>query len=231
MSSQRKPVAEPIAAVNKIVIRETDEPLVNIDEFCPNLLVPEPPQWVRRRVAEMLDKAHDLLPEDHRLEIRIGWRSLEYQQMIYKRVYTKFRKEHREWPENILRRYTNRYVAPPHAKAPPGHTTGGAVDLVILGPDGKELDFVSPFKEFREGGYETFSSKVTPEALKNRRILYDAMMRAGFSNCAAEWWHYSYGDSAWAVRTGRKTCCYGAVEAPTLSGREQRERQELSKSE
>jgi D-alanyl-D-alanine dipeptidase len=43
-------------------------------------------------------------------------------------------------------------------------------------------------------------------------ILHDAMLNAGFSNCRDEWWHYSYGDAGWAVRTGRSICMFGYVE-------------------
>ncbi len=229
MASKRKGAAEPVAAVNKVLIVENNDPLVDLMEYCPDILISDPPQWIRQRVAAMLSKAQSLLPEGHHLQVRIVWRSLDYQKQIYRRVYRKFRKEHPDWPENTLRRQTNRYVAPPHEKAPPGHTTGGAVDLTIIGPSGEELDMVSPFKGYRDGGFETFSPKISPEASRNRGLLYGVMMKAGFSNCAAEWWHYSYGDSAWAVRTGRKSCCYGAVSAPSLSGTELKARQELSR--
>ncbi|NCO32384.1 MAG: hypothetical protein AUJ92_12065 [Armatimonadetes bacterium CG2_30_59_28] len=205
-------VAEPIAAVNRVTIKESNEALVDISEHCPGIDVPEPPQWVRQAVAEMLNRAQQLLPEGVRLSLRMGWRSLQTQTRIYEQVYRKFRGMHPEWPENILRRQTNRYVAPTNQKAPPGHTTGGAVDVFLIDSEGQELDTIAPFNDFRDGGYETFSTEVGVVARENRRLLYQAMTKAGFSNCAAEWWHFSYGDSAWAVRTGRKTCYYGYSE-------------------
>jgi D-alanyl-D-alanine dipeptidase len=54
------------------------------------------------------------------------------------------------------------------------------------------------------------------------------MLGAGFSNCRDEWWHYSYGDAAWAVRTGRKTCVYGLA---TLDERLYKEQERLWKIE
>lgn len=33
---------------------------------------------------------------------------------------------------------------------------------------------------------------------KNRRILYNVMIMAGFTNLPSEWWHYDYGDKFWA---------------------------------
>ena len=41
-----------------------------------------------------------------------------------------------------------------------------------------------------------------------------AMLGVGFSNCRDEWWHYSYGDAGWAVRTGSSTCPYGLAQLP-----------------
>jgi hypothetical protein len=45
-------------------------------------------------------------------------------------------------------------------------------------------------------------------------VMVEAMLNAGFSNCRDEYWHYSWGDSAWAVRTGEKTCPYGWIDPP-----------------
>jgi D-alanyl-D-alanine dipeptidase len=40
------------------------------------------------------------------------------------------------------------------------------------------------------------------------------MLSVGFSNCEDEYWHYSFGDAAWAVRTGADHCVYGLIEPP-----------------
>jgi len=214
MVAHRLFIGEPIAALDKVRIIENDEPLVDIAETCPDVLVPVSPQWARLRVAEMLNNAQSLLPQGYRLRIYMAWRPMEQQRKCYRARYRQYLRQHPEWPGNILRRETNRYVAPPDGKTPPGHTTGGAVDLTLVGPDGGELDMISPFKHRGEGGMATFSIEVRAVARQNRQLLYNAMTSAGFSNCAAEWWHYSHGDSAWAVRTGQKNCPYGSVEPP-----------------
>jgi D-alanyl-D-alanine dipeptidase len=121
-------------------------------------------------------------------------------------------KEHPEWPLSAVRRSCNKFFAPPDAKAPPGHCTGGAVDVGLVDLAGKPLDVSSPFKAW-DGAY-THIDGLTPEAHTNRMRLYEAMVRAGFSNCRDEWWHYSYGDSAWAVRVGASTACFGLIEPP-----------------
>lgn len=40
------------------------------------------------------------------------------------------------------------------------------------------------------------------------------MHNAGFSNCRDEYWHWSYGDSAWSVRAGASDAIYGLIEPP-----------------
>jgi D-alanyl-D-alanine dipeptidase len=40
------------------------------------------------------------------------------------------------------------------------------------------------------------------------------MLDVGFSNCRDEYWHYSFGDSAWAVRIGASECPYGLALPP-----------------
>jgi len=60
----------------------------------------------------------------------------------------------------------------------------------------------------------TFAPHLPKETLELRYVLYRALIRQGFTNCRDEWWHYSYGDAAWAVRLGRKTCFYGAISPP-----------------
>jgi zinc D-Ala-D-Ala dipeptidase len=45
---------------------------------------------------------------------------------------------------------------------------------------------------------ETFSENTTKEQRKNRLILLNAAAKSGLVNYGFEWWHYSYGDRAWA---------------------------------
>ncbi|MEA1973540.1 MAG: M15 family metallopeptidase, partial [Candidatus Cloacimonadota bacterium] len=50
------------------------------------------------------------------------------------------------------------------------------------------------------------------EALKNRRILYWAMIEEGFENYPDEWWHYSFGDQMWAMLYGNSDAYYSCIE-------------------
>ncbi|HEX2999141.1 MAG TPA: M15 family metallopeptidase, partial [Armatimonadota bacterium] len=122
-----------------------------------------------------------------------------------------------QWSRAILRREANRFWHPPDSKALPGHCTGGAVDVSITDAAGNPLDMVSQTRE----GYSTlatYSCYLTPEAKANRALLIEVMAAAGFSNCADEWWHWSYGDSCWAGRVNAPQAIY-AIMPPPVAGR------------
>ncbi len=222
-TQRRSSIVEPIRALDKIKIVECGEPLVSLAEHCPEVLLSREPDrsgrprifYVRKTVAAMLNCAQRLLPQRHKLLVWSAYRTLDYQRFVYHEIYEHLKREHPRWPENILRREANRFVHPPDAKTPPGHCTGGAVDVTIVGPDGQELDMTSPYGREREEMRRvaaTHDPKISETARKNRQLLIDVMTRAGFTNYAGEWWHWSYGESCWAWRLGRKTAIYGLVE-------------------
>jgi D-alanyl-D-alanine dipeptidase len=213
MKTPKLGTPEPFAALNKIPIFENGDPLVDMRTACPRLVINHRVlPYVRSRVAEMLNYVQSLLPPGHRLKINSGLRTLEYQAEMYWRHYRDLEQKHPDWPKSALRRSNNKYFAAPDVKAPPGHTTGGAVDVTIVGPDGLNLDMTSPSNGW-EAAY-TYATNIGPHAYLNRHMLMDAMFSAGFSNCRDEWWHWSYGDNAWAVRTENSSACYGLVPPP-----------------
>ena len=57
----------------------------------------------------------------------------------------------------------------------------------------------------------TNSDLISQPQMKNRKILYDAMINAGFVNYPLEWWHYSYGDRMWAAYSKRTECFYDKI--------------------
>lgn len=207
---------EPIAALNRIRIVENHEPLVDLRVACPHIVVlARARPFVRVRVAEMLNTVPPRLPHGLRLRISTALRTIDDQRRHWDSFYHHMRAEHPEWPLSALHRATDRFFAPYDQPAPPGHCTGGAVDVQIIDANGAPLDMVSPLS-----GWEAAPTDVaglSEQAAANRRLLVQSMLEAGFSNCRDEYWHYSYGDSAWAVRTGRRECCYGLVKPPPLS--------------
>jgi D-alanyl-D-alanine dipeptidase len=85
------------------------------------------------------------------------------------------------------------------------------VDLDVIGPDGASIDMLSPFTLEDRRGAAMEARGLSPEARRNRRLLADALTAAGFSNYPAEWWHWSFGDQAWALRTGQEYAIYGMI--------------------
>lgn len=204
---------EPFAALNRIPIHECGEPLVDIREACPRVVIrPGTLPYLRQTVAAMLNRAQDSLPPGHRFTVHTALRTLEMQSGMYWRNYNKLKEEKPHLPTSALRRITNKYFAAPDAKAPPGHTTGGAVDVGLLGPDFHNLDMVAPTKGW-EAAY-TWSDFIGPDAKRNRSLIIAALSGVGFSNCRDEWWHWSYGDSAWSVRTDCALSVYGLIAPP-----------------
>ena len=204
---------EPFAALNRIPIHECGEPLVDIRNACPQVLLrPGTLPYLRRTVAAMLNRAQDSLPPGYHFTVHTALRTLEMQSSMYWRNYNKLKEEKPHLPTSALRRITNKYFAAPDAKAPPGHTTGGAVDVGLVGPDFHARDMIAPTKGW-EAAY-TWSDLIGPEAKQNRTLIIDALLGAGFSNCRDEWWHWSYGDNAWSVRTGCAIAIYGLIEPP-----------------
>ena len=219
---------EPFRLLNRIPILDNGEQLVDLRVTNPelsfsNYCLP----YVRESIAEALKGGFRRLPEHLDLRIFTALRTLEQQAEMYWGNYKRNKQEHPNWPESVLRKMTNRFFAPPDAKAPPGHCTGGAVDIGIFDREsGEGLDVRSPLEGWN--GAPTAVGGLNPESSENRRLLCFVMHSTGLSNCRDEFWHWSYGDSAWSVRMGEKTACYGLIEAPSDSTRVIGDKIELS---
>jgi zinc D-Ala-D-Ala dipeptidase len=204
---------------------DNGEPLVDFLEACPRLVfAPVHPAFdfprvhlVRKRVAEMLCEAAALLEKensDYRLQIVEGYRPMSVQRAMNRAMLERFRAENPDWSDEQVQNYTNRFSAPPDAKSPPPHITGGAIDLEIIDERGQSLDFSSPYAP---GDYQ-FAALDAPEisdvAKKNRALLKRVLEPTGLTNYVAEWWHWSYGDAGWALRTGAPHAIYDRIELP-----------------
>jgi D-alanyl-D-alanine dipeptidase len=203
---------EPIRALNRIREIENREPLVDLRDAAPTAVIGRESTipFVRATVAQMVEKAAKSLPCGVRLSITDAFRPFIRQQKISQWIEACISEAYPAISRAALRRRACRWVAPVDQKAPPGHCTGAAVDVVLLGDNGEALDVTSPFNRFAAG--PTYVFGLTEEAQRNRDLLVATMLEAGFSNCRDEYWHYSYGDAGWAVRMGLDSCFYGLVE-------------------
>lgn len=71
-----------------------------------------------------------------------------------------------------------------------GHTRGSTVDLTLIRKDGSFVDMGGVFDLFSEISHPDYE-KLTKKQKKNRKILYNAMTKAGFSGIDSEWWHFT----------------------------------------
>ena len=70
------------------------------------------------------------------------------------------------------------------------HTRGSTVDLTIIKKDGSFVDMGGTFDLFSEISHPDYK-KLSRAQKKNRKILHDAMIKAGFEGIDSEWWHYT----------------------------------------
>ena len=197
--------AEPIAALNRVRLLENGEPLVDLRLQGVSVLRDSAVPWVREGVAYKLAHARKLLaPYD--IGLREAWRSPERQKFLYDYYFASLDTSK---GYATRRRLANRFFAPYDQKAPPGHSTGAAIDVWLLNGNREPISLDGPGQRFRSA--PTFSHRLPVNVRENRLLLHDAMLDAGFTNCRDEWWHYSFGDAGWAVRAGVSECIYGTV--------------------
>ena len=211
---QNQGVPEPQAALDKIKIVENNDPLVDL-RIIPGITFRNDPghivtPFLRAPVAAMLAKAAKLIPTEFHLHVISALRDFDHQKQIWHHHYDRHKSAHPEWPDATIRRMVNKYAAPVDHPAPPGHCTGAAVDVVLQRADGSFVDLVPPDMPDWSLGH-TWTDKIDAETKQYRMLLVEAMLSVGFSNCRDEYWHYSWGDSGWAVRVGEKQCPYGVI--------------------
>ncbi len=71
-----------------------------------------------------------------------------------------------------------------------GHSRGSTVDLTIIKKDGGFVDMGGTFDLFSEISHPDYK-KISKKQKKNRKILHDAMVKAGFVGLDSEWWHFT----------------------------------------
>ena len=79
------------------------------------------------------------------------------------------------------------FLTDPRSGSP--HSRGVAIDLTLIGKDGKDIDMGTDFDSFtnksHHGNYE-----ISKRAQQNRLLLLGIMTLAGWDFYKNEWWHY-----------------------------------------
>lgn len=165
--------------------------------------------FVRREMHERLVSAAKSLPQGYRFRIWDAWRPFALQHELFEKYSVDIIRDFslENLPEAERKAMICKFVSDPVAdrKVPPAHTTGGAIDLTLLDPEGRELEMGCGFDAFTDKTYAAYfetaehvTSAAEAQIRDNRRLLYYAMTDAGFTNLPSEWWHYDYGDRFWA---------------------------------
>jgi len=207
-----------VTALRRIKIVECGEPLVDFRELCPEVVFMPPIFKYRREtllrlgVAERLHRASLAVPDGYRLGIFEGWRPPHIQRRMYEWSWRRFAERHPEWSDVQLRRVVNRFTAPPDSKVPPPHSTGGALDVTLIGEDGEVVDFYSPYERRDPHAFPFAAPKLSSAAVDHRQILRAALAAGEITNYPSEYWHYSFGDQGWAYRDGHPHAIYGRIE-------------------
>ena len=174
---------------------------------------------VRREVAARLLQAARSLPDGLNLVVLDGWRPWAVQTQLFEAYRDVLRHRHPDWSDDELLARTREFVSLPSTDpaAPSPHLTGGAVDVTLCGPDGVWLDMGTAFDATVPASHTAYFEPGQPGAEQSgsevfrarRRILFNAMRNAGFTNLPTEWWHFDYGNQLWAWHGGHPQACYG----------------------
>lgn len=177
--------------------------------------------YVREEVYRRLLIAKEELPKGMNLCVWDAWRPFKLQEELYSKYYEEmFEKFHlasvsEEEQERVMAQYISK---PIYDKImAPVHTTGGAVDVTLVGEDGTPMDMGTVFDEFTEVSHTAYFEGTSNEVVKaNRRLLYHVMSVAGFTNLPSEWWHYDYGNRFWAYYNQKKIVYEGIFQKEEL---------------
>ena len=76
------------------------------------------------------------------------------------------------------------------------HSFGMALDVTLLGPDGRELDMGTGYDEMRElshprlDAHHLATGELTPAQHRHRELLREVLVGSGFQGIDNEWWHF-----------------------------------------
>ena len=173
--------------------------------------------YVRERVVDMLKKVESLLPSDLRLKVYDAYRPICVQQRLWNYYRGVVKNENPTLNDEEIDFKTSFFVSKPSydSFSPSLHNTGGAIDVTLVTRSGFALNMGTLFDDFTDRAWTNHFELYTDceEVRNNRRILYNAMIKAGFTNLPSEWWHYDYGDKFWAYFTGNDAIYDGIIDA------------------
>lgn len=196
------------------IFKVKNERLIPLYDLHPGKLSPAHKSYGLMRVS-LKKKIHamlDFLPKNMGIAIFEAYSPPEVQERYFNNKVDELLKSGLKKPEALVE--ASKWVSPPDII--PVHCTGAAVDLTLfeIKEDGtKQLVDMGVFGViFGENPHpQTLAQNVSKLQQSNRRLLLRAASAAGLVNYGFEWWHFSYGDRAWASVRQADHAIYGLV--------------------
>ena len=175
--------------------------------------------YLRDTVAQKLIQANNILV-DYGVEVLAldGFRPVKLQQELWAHFMAKAREQLPEATKEDMERFAVQFCSNPSGYDPldyttwPVHLSGGAVDLTLRSLYDKQESFMGSIFDDADAissttHFESFelTSQSGLEARRNRRLLYHAMLAAGFFNYPYEWWHFDFGSQMWVMNGNLKS--------------------------
>jgi predicted amino acid racemase/D-alanyl-D-alanine dipeptidase len=202
-----------------ISIKEDHSPLISLNESGFNLIFESSIKkdykfMVREAVFDKIGRISKRLDKENKtLIIRSAWRSFEHQRLLWEERVDALRKEYPKKQIEEIEELVSYFIAQPSKSM---HSTGGAVDALIY--DLKN-DCVMRFGT-NDGLIINLNDKcypyhpyITPEAKNNRKLLIGLFEEEDFAVDIKEYWHFDYGNVAWAIEKEKEHAIYGIIEA------------------
>ena len=132
---------------------------------------------MRESVYKKLNYVAENLPPDYHLLLRRGYRSIHDQKIHWNGYKKELLQLHPNWPKQTVSRFVNKAFSPYDQPTPPGHSTGGAVDVLLTDRSGIPIDLVPPLKDWSLGA--TFHANVSDQQQQSRILLCKVMESVG----------------------------------------------------
>ncbi|KKR96749.1 MAG: D-alanyl-D-alanine dipeptidase [candidate division TM6 bacterium GW2011_GWE2_41_16] len=222
------PIVSP--CITHIKIEECGEPLVDLYETNNKRIVPltafdskynpghNDAGKVRQGLYEHLLLLLSYLPENVGLAVFEGYRPLWKQKEYFVKKFTELAQTH---PDKSFKGLEGVYsetckFVSPFIDNIPVHCTGAAIDFMLFTRNANDTMELLDLGKFGvifgpNDQAKTLSENISVEQTQNRKMLLDAAAQAGLVNYGYEWWHYSYGDRAWAYVENKGKALYGLV--------------------
>lgn len=206
----------------KIIETEVPPKLVRLDQYGQFILDSSLAEnfIVRAVVANKLEQAQKLLPNNYKLIIGEVYRTHAKQKRMWHEVYDKIKSQYPDVSTEECTRKTEVWIANPYTHGS-GHQTGAAVDaalakLCVTTGQYQEVDMGTRMQEFNEKTV-TNCPFLTTEQDKHRKLLLECMSAVGLVNYPDEWWHFSYGDRLWASLSNQAVTLFAALNDAEIS--------------